>query len=630
MSSPFQNLGLARPGVVMLRKPLIGLVVLTLIVFGTACDSGGEKAGLLGNTEVNLLISDPSTPPDELAFSVDFVSYRITCPSSGLTPYDDMLDVNGNFEIVDNTNPPVWTLVTSLPLSLCTITLWVFFEDEVVCLGTEMLTILDDGDPSTMNKANVGIECNLSTNPPSGDLDIDGSFTFINGNYCPQLIWLGAIPSVVDPAVPAVTSIQTYSFDVDNTCGERCDPQTCDFSVNPPDCTPGPDPGMIISTLAAPSGVGTIADPNAFDTTYTCDPLLPGPVEICAWVTDGDIECDQHRCITVVCPDLCENVVCDDGDPTNDECTGDRCDPLTGTCSHDLAPDGIACDFCTSTCQLGLCDPNVPFTAAQSGSLMNFMGSMQVINTTLVNPYSGKSLTVSGPVNYNISSYLGVGTPGNDTLVGTNLGDFLLVQDPIGTQRICGVETIFAQNQLDVMFLADAHIRLGDMLIVGGNHPDSIFGNVGNDILQGQNGADILDGGPGNDIIECGAGPDIVTLWHGSGFDSISGGVGIDRVEIDAIQSQIVITPAANPSYEYDVFARGVALAEIRQVEFLVLRPDPSSVLTELVIDLATCVGGAGDVCNLCGNDALNGGEGCDDGNNVDLDGCSATCIAEY
>ncbi len=47
-------------------------------------------------------------------------------------------------------------------------------------------------------------------------------------------------------------------------------------------------------------------------------------------------------------------------------------------------------------------------------------------------------------------------------------------------------------------------------------------------------------------------------------------------------------------------------------------------------IDLTTCTGSAPDICNLCGNDALNGGEGCDDGNNVDGDGCAADCTAEY
>jgi cysteine-rich repeat protein len=350
---------------------------------------------------------------------------------------------------------------------------------------------------------------------------------------------------------------------------------------------------------------------------------LPGPVEICAWVTDGDIECDKHRCITVVCPDLCENVVCDDGN----ECTADRCDPLNGLCSNDVAPDGIACNNCGNTCQAGACT-GVPITADQTGSVMTFVGTIQQVNMTLVNPYSGASLPVSGLFNYNIHTYLGDGT---SVLTGTNEPDVLLVQDPVGTQRICGVATISALNGIDVMFLADKWIFLNGMTLEGGNAGDILCANAGDDTLLGHNGDDNLDGGPGNDIIEGGLGSDTITLWPGSGFDSISGGTGtgIDRVEIDAIQSQILITPAANPSYEYDVFARGVALAEFREVELLVLRPDPSSVLTELVIDLATCVGGAGDVCNLCGNDALNGGEECDDGNNVSGDGCTAVCTSE-
>ena len=74
---------------------------------------------------------------------------------------------------------------------------------------------------------------------------------------------------------------------------------------------------------------------------------------------------------------------------------------------------------------------------------------------------------------YNISSYLGDTL--NDVLTGTNLGDFLLVQDPVGTQRICGVETILAQNSFDAMILADSYIMLGDMVIEGGNRPD-LFG----------------------------------------------------------------------------------------------------------------------------------------------------------
>ena len=175
------------------------------------------------------------------------------------------------------------------------------------------------------------------------------------------------------------------------------------------------------------------------------------------------------------------------------------------------------------------------------------------------------------------------------------------------------------------MILADEFIVLGDMVIEGGNAGDIIWANVGNDTMRGGNGVDVIDGGPGDDIIEGGLGNDVITLWPGSGFDSIDGGIGVtDTVEIlGGIQSQVLVTRAANyPTYEFDIFFLGTPMAQIREVELLVMH--------DASIDLTTCTGAPGDVCNLCGNDALNGGEECDDGNNADGDGCAADCTAEY
>ena len=165
----------------------------------------------------------------------------------------------------------------------------------------------------------------------------------------------------------------------------------------------------------------------------------------------------------------------------------------------------------------------------------------------------------------------------------------------------------------------------GDMVIEGGNAGDMIWANVGNDTVRGGNGVDLIDGGPGDDIIEGGLGNDVITVWPGSGFDSIDGGTGvIDTVEIlGGIQSQVLIMQAANhPTYEFDVFFLGTPMARMRGAELLVM--------LDASIDLTLCTGVAGDVCNLCGNDDLNGGEGCDDGNNVNVDGCAADCTAEY
>ncbi|MGB8330440.1 MAG: hypothetical protein WCE62_09960 [Polyangiales bacterium] len=291
----------------MLVQPFIRMVALSCIALSVACDGSIPVADKfadpdnLEDTEVKLVISDPNSSPDELAFSIDFVSYRITCPASGGVPYDDSIDISGSFEIIEDSDPPVWALFTSLPPTRCTISMWVFYEDEIVCSGSQALPIAAKGSSSAPNEVTIVLECMLSVNPPSGDLDIIGAFDVVHGNFCPQLVWLGAIPTVFDPGDPGVARIETYSFDVDDTCGQNCDPKICDFSANPPTCTPGPDTGLV-STLTATAGHGAFGDVHGSDTTYTCDPLFPGPTEICVSASDGDLECDQTRCVTIVCP----------------------------------------------------------------------------------------------------------------------------------------------------------------------------------------------------------------------------------------------------------------------------------------------------------------------------------------
>jgi cysteine-rich repeat protein len=507
--------------------------------------------------------------------------------------------------------------------------LWVFYEDEVICSGTEALEIVEDGSLLAPNKVNIVLECNLSVNGPSGDLNVDGSFEFINGNYCPKLNWLGAVPTVLPAALPLETTIEVSAFDPDSTCGLNCDPQTCDLTQNPPLCTASPDPGFK-TRLFAPAGHGSL-DPDVAmgmtpmqggtpidaQATYTCNPLFPGPTEICVIASDGDNDCDQMRCITVICPDLCAAVDCDDGN----ECTRDRCDPLSGLCSNDPAPDGIACDACNGTCQSSVCDAGSPFVAdfVFSGAIA-IDGLLQSLNTTFVNPYSGASVSASGVFYVNQSSYLG--SSAFDTLGGTGLQDILLARTPAGDQTLCGVERVFSLNSFDVLGLADEFIVLGDTEIQGGNEGDVLWANAGNDLLRGNNGPDLLDGGPGNDTIFGETGDDTIALWPGSGFDSIDGGNGIDQVVVDAEQSQITITPAANGSYEFDIAYLGTPMAQIIRAELIEMN--------DALIDLSLCTGSAGDVCNLCGNDALNGGEECDDGNNLDGDGCAADCTGEY
>jgi hypothetical protein len=220
------------------------------------------------------------------------------------------------------------------------------------------------------------------------------------------------------------------------------------------------------------------------------------------------------RCITIECPDLCAGVVCDDAN----ECTRDSCDPLTGLCANDDAPDGIACDNCNSTCQLGACDAGTPFIASVNASIMNIVGSFQALNTIVTNPYSGETIPLSGQYFVNTSSYEGVGT--NDLFLGSIFSDVLFIYDLAGAppeppQRLCGVETLRADNGFDVMLLADDFIVLANMEIFGGNADDVLWANAGDDTIRGLNGGDQIDGGPGDDIIEGGNANDTITLRYG-------------------------------------------------------------------------------------------------------------------
>jgi hypothetical protein len=63
---------------------------------------------------------------------------------------------------------------------------------------------------------------------------------------------------------------------------------------------PDDNPEGLVTTLSARHG--TIANPNASTTAYTCDPDVGGIVEICVLASDGDSSCDIERCTSVRCP----------------------------------------------------------------------------------------------------------------------------------------------------------------------------------------------------------------------------------------------------------------------------------------------------------------------------------------
>jgi hypothetical protein len=63
---------------------------------------------------------------------------------------------------------------------------------------------------------------------------------------------------------------------------------------------PDDNPQTLVTTLS--TRYGTIAEPNAKETTYACDRDVGGIIEVCVTASDGDSFCDVKRCTGVLCP----------------------------------------------------------------------------------------------------------------------------------------------------------------------------------------------------------------------------------------------------------------------------------------------------------------------------------------
>lgn len=163
--------------------------------------------------------------------------------------------------------------------------------------------------------------------------------------------------------------------------------------------------------------------------------------------------------------------------------------------------------------------------ATDNTDFIIFMGLLQQVNVTLVNPYSSKSIDIDDEFRVNNSSYDGLG--GVDFLSMSNDGDFLTLTDiATGMQVVQNIEIFFAGNGGDVINIADTNIVYGDVQIFGGGGDDILWSNAGNDLITGASGNDIIDGGPGDDELQ--GNDDNDQIFGGEGDDLILGGEGDD------------------------------------------------------------------------------------------------------
>ena len=101
---------------------------------------------------------------------------------------------------------------------------------------------------------------------------------------------------------------------------------------------------------------GSIADPVAASTTYTCTEV--GDDDITVLVTDDDgTYCMSMWTVRVTCVsgegNPCDGVICEDD---GNECTDEACNPANGQC--ETSNNSNACEDDTGTCNTGVCEPN--------------------------------------------------------------------------------------------------------------------------------------------------------------------------------------------------------------------------------------------------------------------------------
>ena len=174
--------------------------------------------------------------------------------------------------------------------------------------------------------------------------------------------------------------------------------------------------------------------------------------------------------------------------------------------------------------------PYVNVNGTSGNNFMIFQGIMGFYNETLVNPYTGTTISVSGNLNINNGIYDGLG--GTDTLSMTSFGDVLTLVDANGVIMVKNVEMINAGLDGDVVNMSHATVTYGNLTIRGSDGDDILWSNLGNDLILGGSGNDNIIGGGGNDTLFGGLDDDNLSGWEGT--DSLFGGAGNDTFQYHA------------------------------------------------------------------------------------------------
>ena len=260
----------------MKHSVVIPLVALVAIALAGCMSQAEQDLGPVSSVDLNLIVGNTD---------VTAVEFQVTC-DSGIT-------LQGNLNVIDDRTPPVWATIMDLPVGVCTVTL--IARDDTgatLCTGSRDVTVVEN----TTVKVDLVLVCMVDGDDPIGSLDIDATFEIVEGNLCPRLHFLNAVPgNIPDGGSSAVTVLVSDA---------EGDPLT--------------------TALTATSG--SFADPTALSTTYTCDE--GGTQTISVSVTDGDTACDKTKDFDVECAGGAQCVTIPDCELVwADEFNGSEVDP---------------------------------------------------------------------------------------------------------------------------------------------------------------------------------------------------------------------------------------------------------------------------------------------------------------
>lgn len=299
----------------LLRQCLVLLSTGALIACAT------DVADPVSNTEFSVFVRNGGPSP------IRSVEYTIGCAGSRATPSDedagfpDEVRLDPQIEYVDGgllslsipADGEELHGFLDLPPGPCSIELRGRDEGgEVRCIAEETFSVV----AGSTTEVEIVLDCELRFSPPT-PMPVPG------GNSCPEL--LGLRCDDLDSGTRD-TSCEVRFRDEDSTCDQGCDPQLCILQPEGLSCTPGPDPG-VSTTITCTNGVldctgdGT-PDPSCTVTADTPGALSETPDELvaeffvtCAHSTDltitctaiasdGDLDCDKIKLLTIDCRDV--------------------------------------------------------------------------------------------------------------------------------------------------------------------------------------------------------------------------------------------------------------------------------------------------------------------------------------